>query len=118
MNSIEKIAARLVSLCREQKFVEAYKELFSEDAESIDPIYTNQGPSKGLINLIEREKQFLAKARIHDVTVSEPMLTLNYFAVRLTMDFTHEDRGRLTISELCVYRVKDGRIVSQQFFID
>lgn len=118
MTEIEKIAARLVSLCREQKFVEAYKELFSEDAESIDPIYTNQGPSKGLINLIEREKQFLAKATIHNIAVSEPLLTLSYFAVRLNMDFTHEQRGRVIISELCVYRVKDGRIASQQFFID
>ena len=118
MTEIEKVAARLVSLCREQKFVEAYKELFSEDAESIDPVYTNQGPSKGLINLIEREKQFLAKATIHSIAVSEPLLSLSFFAVRLNMDFTHEQRGRVSMSELCVYRMKDGRIVSQQFFID
>jgi ketosteroid isomerase-like protein len=118
MTDIESIANRLVALCREQKFVEAYKELFSEDAESIDPIYRNVGPSKGLINLVEREKQFLAKAQIHSISVSDPMTTLTHFAVTLSMDFTHEERGRVSMSELCVYRVKDGRIVSQQFFID
>jgi ketosteroid isomerase-like protein len=118
MTEIEKIAARLVSLCREQKFVEAYKELFSEDAESIDPIYRNQPPSKGLINLVEREKQFLAKAQIHNISISEPLISLTHFAVRLSMDFTHEERGRVSMSELCVYRVKDGKVVSQQFFID
>ena len=118
MKDIEKIANRLVALCREQKFVEAYKTLFSEDAESVDPIYRNHAPSKGLIKLVEREKQFLAKSEIHIITVSDPLLSLNYFAVKLSMDFTHEERGRVSMSELCVYHVKDGKIVSQQFFID
>lgn len=118
MPDIHQIADRLVNLCREQKFVEAYKELFSEDAESIDPIYANQGPSKGLINLIEREKQFLAKTQIHTLTISDPIVTGNHFAIKLSMDFTHEVRGRVYLEELCVYHVKGGKIASQQFFID
>jgi hypothetical protein len=42
MNTITEIANRLASLCTELKFVEAYTELFSEHAESIDPIYKNE----------------------------------------------------------------------------
>jgi len=117
MKDIKQIADRLVGLCREQKFVEAYQELYSEDAESIDPLYANQPPSKGLINLIEREKQFLIKAQINNITVSEPMISGSHFAITIDMDFVHEDRGQVNARELCVYRVKDGKIVSQQFFI-
>ncbi|MBS1530632.1 MAG: nuclear transport factor 2 family protein [Bacteroidetes bacterium] len=117
MPDIRQIADRLVALCREQKFVEAYKELYSEDAESIDPLYAYHPPSKGLINLIEREKQFLAKTQINSITISDPLVTGNHFAIKLSMDYTHEVRGRVYLEELCVYHVKDGKIVSQQFFI-
>ncbi|HWD87617.1 MAG TPA: SnoaL-like domain-containing protein [Mucilaginibacter sp.] len=117
MRTIEQIASRLVELCREQKFVEAYKELFAEEAISIDPMYTIMPHARGLITLIEREKQFLAKTQINGITISEPMISGSYFAIRIDMDFIHEDRGHVNSGELGVYHVKDGKIVSQQFFM-
>ncbi|MFB9845128.1 SnoaL-like domain-containing protein [Mucilaginibacter ginsenosidivorans] len=118
MPDIKQIAERLIKLCSEQKFVEAYRELFGEEVESIDPLYPIMPPARGLITLIEREKQFLAKAQIHSITMSEPLITGNHFAVKLSMDFTHEERGRINMEELCVYHVKGGKIMSQQFFIN
>jgi len=117
MNTIHQIADRLITLCREQKFVEAYRELFGEEAESIDPVYAIMPPARGLITLIEREKQFLAKAEIHSISLSEPIISGSYFTVKLNMSFTHADRGEVNMEELCVYHVKGGKIVSQQFFI-
>ncbi|HVS92558.1 MAG TPA: SnoaL-like domain-containing protein [Mucilaginibacter sp.] len=117
MKTVPQIAARLVELCRKKKFVEAYQELYGEEAESIDPLYANQPLSKGLINLIEREKQFLGKAQINNITVSEPMISGSYFAITIGMEFIHEDRGYINTGELCVYHVKDGKIVRQHFFI-
>ena len=117
MPDIKKIADRLITLCNEQKFVEAYRELFGEEAVSIDPIYAVMPPARGLITLIEREKQFLAKAQIHSISLSEPLISGSYFTVKLSMSFTHEDRGEVNMEELCVYHVKGGKIVSQQFFI-
>jgi len=118
MKTIQHIADRLVALCREQKFVEAYRELYGEEAESIDPQFTVMPPARGLITLIEREKQFLAKATIHKVEVSEPLIAGNHFSVRIYMDFTIEDRGSKIVDELAVYYVKGGKIVRQQFFMD
>lgn len=118
MKTIQQIAERLVTLCREQKFIEAYRELYGEEAESIDPMYMIMPPARGLITLIEREKQFLAKATIHQVEVSEPLISGKHFAIRIHMDFTVEDSGRKVIDELAVYHVKSGKIVRQQFFID
>jgi hypothetical protein len=116
MNTIVEIASRLSALCNERKFVDAYTELFSEHAESVDPIYKNE-PLKGLTNLIEREIKFLASSEIHDIKVSEPNFAGNYFSVVISMDFTAKGRERMRIEELGVYKVENGKIVSQQFFI-
>jgi hypothetical protein len=118
MKTIHQIADRLISLCREQKFVEAYKELYGEEAESIDPMYSLMPPARGLITLIEREKQFLAKATINEIKISEPLISGKYFAIHIHMDFNIEDRGRKIVDELAVYNVKGGKIVRQQFFMD
>jgi hypothetical protein len=116
MIAITEIAHRLASLCAEQKFVEAYTELFSDHAESTDPIYKNE-PLKGLAQLIERERQFLSTAEIHDIKVSEALFAGNYFTVIIAMDFTVSGRERRKMEEIGVYKVENGKIVSQQFFI-
>jgi hypothetical protein len=118
MKTVNQIADRLVQLCREQKFVEAYRELYAEEAESIDPMYTLMPTARGLITLVEREKQFLAKVNIHKIEVSDPLIAGNHFAINMHMDFTMDGSGRKDVEELCVYHVKDGKIVRQQFFMD
>ena len=116
MTTITEIASRLASLCTERKFVDAYTELFSDHAESIDPIYKNV-PLKGLGHLIERERQFLSTAQIHDIKMSEPLYAGNYFSVIISMDVTVNGQDRKKLEELCVYKVENGKIVSQQFFM-
>ena len=116
MNTIPEIANRLASLCNERKFVEAYEELFAEDAVSIDPVYKNE-PLTGLHNLVEREKQFLSAAEIHDIKISDAIFAGSYFSVILSMHFTVKGQESKMLEELCVYKVENGKIVSQQFFI-
>mgnify|MGYP001549926099 FL=1 len=118
MYTIHEIANRLTELVSEKKFIEAYVQLYAEDAESIDPLDTDQQELKGLQVLVEREESFLSRTTIHQINVSEPLVAGNHFAVNLTMDFTITGLERRTIDELCVYKVKDGRINSQQFFIN
>jgi hypothetical protein len=36
----------------------------------------------------------------------------------MTMDVTMKEYGRITMSEICVYHVKDDKIVQEQFFYD
>jgi hypothetical protein len=94
MYTIHEIANRLTALLGEQKFVEAYEQLFADDAESIDPNYASQPPLRGLANLIEREKQFLSRTIIHQIKVSEPIIAGNYFTIGLSMDFDITGQGR------------------------
>jgi hypothetical protein len=116
MNTIPEIANRLASLCNELKFVEAYTELYADNAVSIDPNLKNV-PLTGLHNLIEREEQFLANVEIHDIKVSEAIFAGSYFSVIFSMNFTVKGQGNKMIEEICVYKVENGKIVSQQFFI-
>ena len=116
MNTINEIAARLSSLCEKQEFLQAYEELFSEHAESIDPM-NNNVPITGLGALMERERQFLEKTDIHGVKVAAPSFAGNYFCVTMSLDFTPKGGERQKVEELCVYKTENGKIVSQQFFV-
>ena len=116
MYTIPEIANRLIALCTKLEFLEAYTELYAEDAVSIDPNYKNE-PFKGLENLIERKEKFLSRVEIHETTVSEPIYAGSYFSVIISMNFTVNGRDKKMIEELCVYKVENSKIVSQQFFI-
>jgi len=118
MYTIHEIANLLKEMVSEQKFVEAYQLLFSEDAESIDPLNTSGQPLKGLTTLLEREKDFLSRVTaIQKISLSEPIIAGNYFTLSLKMSFDVQDHGHMEVDELCVYKVAEGKIVSQQFFI-
>lgn len=119
---IESIAQRLVELCREGKFEQAQEELYAPDAVSIEPEGLPPGAlgnAKGLPAIIEKGRQFQAAIEaVHGGTVSEPAVAGNWFSVALMFDATFKGRGRMKLEEICVYRVRDGKIVQEQFFYD
>jgi hypothetical protein len=118
MYTIHEIANGLKEMVSEQKFVDAYQQLFSDDAESIDPRNTSGQPLKGLTTLVDREKDFLSRTKIQSISLSDPIIAGSYFTLSLKMSFTLKGQGEMDLEELCLYRVKDGKIISQQFFID
>jgi hypothetical protein len=56
-------------------------------------------------------------AETHGITISDPSITTNSFASIMKMDVTMKEWGRKEMTELCVYQVKDGKIVSEHFFM-
>jgi hypothetical protein len=116
----QQIATRLAELCRQGQFEAAQKELFAEDAVSIEPHETPDFPkeTKGLPAIIEKGKKFGSMVeQIHGCNVSAPLVAGNAIALTLTMDVTMKGRGRVKLEEICAYEVKDGRIVSEQFLM-
>lgn len=116
------IAKRLVELCREGKYEDAQRELYAEDAVSIEPDGLPPGALgnvRGLAAIYEKGRQFNAMIEaVHGGGVSEPVVAGNWFSVAMAMDVTMKGRGRMNMSEICVYRVRDGKIVHEQFFYD
>ena len=118
--SVNEIAARLVELCRQGKFETAQRELFAQDAVSVEPYSTPafEKETNGLDAIIEKGNRWDEMVlETHSLTVSEPLVAGNCFACSLRMDLTMKEQGRMEITELCVYQVKDGRIISEQFFM-
>lgn len=114
----QQIAERLAELCRFGEYETAQKELFAADAISIEPWETPDFPkeTKGLEAIIEKGNKFSSMVEeMHGGTVSEPMVAGNAFAITLSMDMTMKGKERMNISELCVYQVKDGKIISESF---
>jgi hypothetical protein len=119
MTSTE-IANRLVELCSKGDFETAQKELFADDAVSLEAYATPdfEKETKGLNAIIEKGHKWNSMVvEYHDMKVSQPLVGENSFAVSMSMNLTTKATGRMDIKELCVYNVKDGKIVSEQFFM-
>ena len=119
----EQVAKRLVELCREGKGQQAQDELYSKDAVSVEMegMEASGMPTvaKGMDAIREKGRTFNEGIEaVHGGTVGDPIVMGNWFAITMTMDATFKGRGRMNMEEICVYQVKDGKIVREQFFYD
>jgi ketosteroid isomerase-like protein len=118
--STKEIAKKLKKLCDKGDFEGAHRELYSKNAISIEP-EASAGFAKethGLDAIIEKGKKWSSMVtETHSMETSEPMIAGNTFAITMRMDVTTKDNGRMNMTELCVYHVKDGKIISEQFFM-
>ena len=55
-------------------------------------------------------------AQFYNTTSTESVVAGDYFSVGWDTDIQMKDQQRQTVSEICLYKVKDGKIVSEQFF--
>ena len=116
----QEIASRLAALCAQGEFEKAQEELYAEDAISIEPEAMGgfEKETKGLPAIIQKGHQFQSGVvEVFGITVSTPIVAGNSFAFTLTMDMTMKEHGRIQMAEICVYVVKDGKIVLEQFFM-
>lgn len=116
MNTQE-VANRLVQLCREGKFIDAVSELYDDNVVSQEPKGTPMERAEGKEAVIGKNKHWVSTVEeIHGGAVSDPIVSGNFFSCTMDMDVTYKDYGRMTMNEVCVYEVKDGKIISDQFF--
>lgn len=112
------IAGRLVEMCREGKIEEVKEFLFSDNVISIEP---REGllpkVTKGMDAIRKKAQLFIeAVEDLYGQTISEPVVAGNYFSVAWHTDLKMKGEPRKTNSELCLYEVKNGKIISEQFF--
>jgi ketosteroid isomerase-like protein len=118
----ETVAKRLVELCRKGEYEQAQRELYAQDAVSIEMPSAPAGAlgdAQGLEAIYEKGRQFAAMVEtVHTNSVSDPVVAGNWFSVAMAMDVTFKGRGRMQMAEVGVYRVRDGKVVGEQFFYD
>ncbi len=116
MNTQE-IATKLVDLCRKGEYDAIYQELYSPDCISIEPKGAMVELCEGLDAMAEKGKVWNeSMEEFHGSAVGDPILAGNHICMTMMMDATFKGRGRQKTDELCVYEVKDGKIVKEQFF--
>jgi ketosteroid isomerase-like protein len=116
----QEIANRLVELCQKGDFEAALTELFSDDATSIEPYSTPafEKETKGIKAIREKGEKWNSMVQeVHGITVSDPLVATNAFCCTMRLNVTMKEGGPMDMTELCVYETKDGKIVSEQFFV-
>jgi hypothetical protein len=113
------IAARLVELCRQGNWHAAQTELFAPDAVSREQEASPAFPqeTKGLPAIIEKGKKWESMVEAtHGLAVSDPVVADSSFACTMMLDVTMKGQPRMKVTELCVYRVQDGKIILESFY--
>ena len=113
----EQIANRLVELCRVGNYGQAQKELYHQNAASVEPETFPNNRVEGMEAIGKKGQEWANNLQeMHASEVSEPIVAGNHFSCTMKFDATFKDRGRVKDEELAVYKVEDGKIVEERFF--
>lgn len=114
------VARRLIELCRAGQFDRALDELYADDARSIEIDGKSQDAldtADGLAAIRRKGKAFKERClQVHSVLVSDPLVAGPFFTIAVGLDATYKDIGRRARNEVCLYEVRNGKIVREQFF--
>jgi hypothetical protein len=112
------VANRFHELAQTGQWQQIQDELFADDAVSIEPEHS-QGlrTAKGMDAIRQKGLQFGEMVEeMHGGYSNQPQVAGNHFAVIMGMDVTMKGQGRMKVDEVCIYEVKNGKIVKEQFF--
>lgn len=114
----QEVANRMNELFKQNNWMQAQDELYADDVMSIEPegapgLRTVQGKAA----LKEKAQQFQDMIEeMHGGWCSDVLVGGDYLTCTMGMDVTMKGMGRIKMEEVCVYKVKDGKVVSEQFF--
>ena len=113
----KQIAQMLVDLCRQGDFATCYEQLYSPDCISIEPKGAMMEIATGMTEINEKGKNWNSQvAEMHGAQIDDPIVAGNFFSCRMWNDITFKNGERIEMDEICLYEVKDGKIVKEQFF--
>jgi hypothetical protein len=114
----QETASRLYELCQQGKFSEAQKELYAADATSTEPDHTGSLVTVTGVDAIEAKgKQFQSTIEAHHGGyINPPTVFGSHIFIEMGMDVTMKGMDRMYMKEMCHYVVKDGKIISEQFY--
>jgi hypothetical protein len=116
--TVHEVAAHFNRLAQDEKWFEIQDQLFADNVKSIDPPnspYFKYAEGKSAVRKKGEDWVKLIEAA-HRRHTTEPVVGGNHFAVGREVDITVKGFGRIKLNEIMMYEVKDGKIVSEQFF--
>lgn len=113
----QEVANRLIELCRQGLVLESQQELFADDVTSHEPAHSQMPVAIGKEAVLEKGRQFAAMIEErYSGSFEDPIVAGNYFSFVCKLDAKLKGAGRVVWDEICVFGVRDGKIISEQFF--
>ena len=123
MDSVN-VGRKLVNLCKDGRNMEAIDALYSPNVVSIEAVGNPQMPAemRGIDKIREKNKWWYDNHEVHSAKVEGPFPHQDRFAVKYHFETTPKSgpmKGkRMSMDEVGIYTVKDGKIVREEFFYD
>jgi hypothetical protein len=114
----KEVATLLVDMCRKGEVEEAKEKLFAEDVISIEPAEGILPKETRGMNAIKKKAELFISMveNFYGSSISDPVIVGDYFCIIWDTDIQMKTEARKTMSELCVYKTKAGKIISEEFF--
>ena len=119
--TIQEIASKWVEYCSTGQWESALNDLYSEDAVSLEMKGAEGFPERVEGMPAIKEKGEMCSSMVeefHGIEIGTPIIAADHFAATMTMDVTMKGQLRSKSPEIALFRVADGKIVSEQFFYE
>ena len=117
--TVQEIANKWAEHCKTGQWENALKELYHQDCVSIEMEGAQGFPPRveGLEAIAQKGEQWNSMVQeFHGVQIDGPIVAGDHFSATMKMDVTMKGQDRSTNEEIALFKVKDGKIVSDQFF--
>jgi hypothetical protein len=117
----QEVAKKYYDLIQLHQYREIQTEFYAADAVSIEPENDTNLPLvvTGIDELQRKEALFFSQVEaMHGDYMSEPVVSTFFFSMMTGMDVTMKGKQRKKKEQICVFEVRNGKIVKEQFFYD
>ena len=122
MEDLVKLGQAFVQAMRNGRGIAHVDEVYAENAESVEAVVPpgrDARIAKGRGAIKAKREDWVATHDIHKLDAEGPFVhPPNQFGVRFEVEVTQKATGRqMTLREVAVYTVEDGKIVREEFFM-
>ncbi|WP_421890512.1 SnoaL-like domain-containing protein [Marinoscillum sp.] len=114
----QEVANQLVKLCREGKFEQVLTELYAPDIMSVEPEGSTWPTVQGMAQIMKKGEIWTKMVEeVLESEISEPIVADTFFSITMKSRVKIKDVPEpVRMDEVCVYQVRDGKVVLEQFF--
>jgi ketosteroid isomerase-like protein len=113
---IKELASEFVALLAAGKFDEAAMRFWAEEIATYEAAPGDFSEVHGREANFEKAKWWYDNHEVHSTEVDGPYVNGEQFACRMTIDVTPKGGERMTMTEVVLYTVRDGKVVEERYF--
>jgi hypothetical protein len=115
MNTQE-VAKEFTDLCLAGKMDEAGRKFWSEDVVSIEAMPGDMARLQGRKAVEGKGKWWSENNELHGLKIDGPYVNGDEFTMTYEMEVTPKGQKRMTMKEIALYKVKNGKVVEEKFY--